>query len=84
MTSILQILLESTQTRKTPEALEQKRDRFLIYENQVSEQLGWHFTMELESAWDELHAAELDRAYEQGFLAAFRLWQEITLLAHDV
>lgn len=84
MTPMLQILLESTQVKEKPGPLEQKRDRFLIYENQVSKQLGWHFTMELESAWDELHAAELDRAYEQGFLAAFRLWQEVTVLAHGV
>lgn len=84
MTPMLQILLESTQVKEKPGPLEQKIDRFLIYENQVSEQLGWQFTMELESAWDELRAAELDRAYEQGFLTAFRLWQEVTALAHGV
>lgn len=77
MTPILEILLEATQSKELPKPLQEKLDRFMALESQVQEQLGWQFTMDLESAWDELHATDLDRAYEHGFLTAFRLWMEL-------
>ena len=77
MTPILEILLEATRPKELPKPFQEKLDRFMVLENQLQEQLGWQFTMDLESAWDDLHAAELDRAYEQGFLTAFRLWMEL-------
>lgn len=80
MTPILEILLEATRPKEPPEPFQEKLDRFMVLENQLQEQLGWQFTMDLESAWDELHAAELDRAYEEGFLTAFRLRMEVSAL----
>lgn len=83
MTPILEILLEATRPKEPPKPFQEKLDRFMVLENQLQEQLGWQFTMDLESAWDELHAASLDRAYEEGFLTAFRLWMEVSALGHD-
>ena len=80
MTSILEILLEATQPKEPSKLLQQKLDRFLVLESRLQEQLGLQFTTDLESAWDELHAADLDRAYEHGFLTAFRLWMEVSAI----
>lgn len=78
MSPTLQILWESASPGCVSDSFQQKADRFLLYEAQITEQLGLQFTMQLESAWDELHGAELDRAFEQGFLTAFRLWMEVS------
>lgn len=83
MTPILEILLEATRPKEPPKPFQEKLDHFMVLENQLQEQLGWQFTMDLESAWDELHAAELDRAYEHGFITAFRLWMEVSALGRD-
>lgn len=80
MSPTLQTLWESASPGHVSEPLQQKSDRFMLYEDQIRERLGWQFTMELESAWDDLHAAQLDDAFEQGFLTAFRLWAEVSVL----
>ena len=80
MSPTLQTLWESASPNHISDPLRQKFDRLLLYENQVREQLGWQFTMELESAWDDVHAAQLDDAFERGFLTAFRLWMEVSAL----
>lgn len=80
MTPTLQMLWESASSCHAAEPLQKKLDRFMMLESQVQEQLGWHFTMDLESAWDDVHAAQLDDAYERGFLTAFRLWMEVSAI----
>lgn len=80
MSPTLQMLWEFNSPNHVPDPLQQKLDRFMVLESQVQEQFGWRFVMDLEAAWDELHEAQLDRAFEQGFLAAFRLWAEVWAL----
>lgn len=84
MSPTLQVLWESVPSKRPSESLQQKLDRFLVYEDQISQCLGLRFTTELENAWDDLHAAELDRAYEAGFVTAFRLWAEVSATGQGV
>lgn len=84
MSPTLQMLWESIPHGRVSGPLRQKLDRFMLYEDQITQQLGWQFTMDLESAWDDLHAAQLDDAFEQGFLTAFRLWMEVSALGRGV
>lgn len=80
MSPTLQMLWESTPHDRVSDSLQQKLDHFMLYEDQITQQLGWQFTVELESAWDDLHGAQLDDAFEQGFLTAFRLWVEVSAI----
>lgn len=65
---------ENIAVRPSPEA----RQRFRACEDKIQAQLGLDFVDELDNAWNDIHLGELDRAYEQGFLDAFRLWAEVT------
>lgn len=78
MLPTLQILQQAQTTSILKEEVTKKVERLLLYENQVQEHLGWKFAIEMERAWDELHGVQLDDAYTAGFLAAWKLWAEVS------
>ena len=78
MLPTLQILQQAQTTSILKEEVTKKVERLLLYENQVQEHLGWKFAIEMERAWDDLHHAEIERAFEQGFLTAWKLWAEVS------
>lgn len=78
MLPTLQTLWESTPSSATDKPVQKRLERLLLYENQVQEHLGWKFAIEMERAWDDLHHAEIERAFEQGFLTAWKLWAEVS------
>lgn len=80
MSPILQALQESVQWEHSDPEQSKKLNRLISLHNKVQTQFGLDFVNELSTAWDELHDAELDRAYEEGFLTAFRLWMEVSAI----
>lgn len=80
MLPTLQILWEAARSTRTDASFQEKQERFRACEDKIQAQLGLDFVDELDNAWDDLHLAELDCAFEQGFLAAFRLWAEMCSL----
>lgn len=83
MLPTLQILQQAQTTTTRKEELTQKLECFLTYEEKIRSQFGLGFLNKMENAWDELHAAELDDAYEAGFLAAWKLWAEVSSIAAE-
>lgn len=78
MLPTLQILWESARSTAMGQTSKEKLKRFRACEDKIVAQFGLEFVDELENAWDELHLAELDRAYQAGFLTAFQLWMEVS------
>ena len=76
-------ILQQAQTRSVlKEEITEKAGRFLLYEEKIQGQFGLDFVNQMENAWEELHTAQLDDAYTAGFLAAWKLWAEVTTLDH--
>lgn len=47
------------------------------YLERVTQTLGLEFTDALTGAIDDQHVEELENAYREGFVTAFRLWMEM-------
>lgn len=80
MLPTLQILWEAACPTKMDASFKEKQELLRACEDKIHAQFGLDFVDELENAWNDLHMAELDCAFEQGFLAAFRLWVEMCSL----
>lgn len=83
MSTIIQALQESVQWEHSDPAQDKKLNKLISLHNKIQAQFGLDFINELSTAWDDLHLTELDRAYEEGFLTAFRLWMEVSALGRD-
>lgn len=84
MLPTLKILWETTDSTRIETSFKEKQERFGACEEKIHTHLGLDFANELLNAWDDLHMAELDRAFEQGFLAAWRLWAEVSAASNGV
>ncbi len=58
-------------------AAQELRQTCHCYLERISQVLGMEFTDALTGAIDDQHAAELENAYKEGFVTAFRLWMEM-------
>lgn len=82
MLPTLEILQQAQTHTVLKEEIAEKIDRFLPYEEKIRGQFGLDFVNKMECAWDELHETQLDDAFTAGFLAAWRLWAEVSTLDH--
>ena len=82
MLPTLQILQQAQTHSILQKELTEKTERFLPYEEKIRVQFGLDFVNSMERVWDELHETQLDDAYTAGFLAAWKLWAEVTTLDH--
>ena len=80
MSPILQILQEFSHTTAVEPSYTEKLQNLIVLQEKIQHQFGLSFLDEFSAAWNDLHMAELDRAYEQGFLTAFRLWAEVSAM----
>lgn len=80
MSPTLEILHEAIQFGKPDITYQKKLNNLISFQDKVQAQFGLDFLNEFTNAWDDLHMVELDRAFEQGFLAAFQLWMEVSSL----
>ena len=83
MSPILQALQESVEyNNRTPATLEMLQ-RLSALQDKIKAEFGMPFLNEYSDAWNDLHLDEIDRAYEAGFVTAFRLWMEVSDLQHS-
>lgn len=80
MTPTLQILWDSARPSGSASETQEKLQRLIDLQDKIQTQFGLAFLDQWDRAWDDLHMVELDRAFEQGFLAAFQLWMEVSSL----
>lgn len=84
MSPIIQALQDSVQQKHPDPAEQEKLHKLIALQDKVQARFGLDFVNELSTAWDDLHLSELDHAYEEGFLTAFRLWMEVAALGCGV
>lgn len=84
MTPTLQILWDSAQPSSSASAAKEKMQKLIPLQDKIQTQFGLEFLDQWDRAWDDLHLSELDCAFEQGFLAAFRLWMEVSAMGHGM
>ena len=77
MSPILQALQEFVQWERPRPSDGEKLQKLIALQDKIQARFGLDFVNELCAAWDDFHMEELDRAYEDGFLTAFRLWMEV-------
>ena len=80
MLPTLQILYEAGSFTPISAELKQKSAAYHTYQDQIRERFGLTFVNGMDDALNDYQLAELDRAFEQGFLAAWKLWAEVTNL----
>ena len=78
MLPTLRILQQAQTYSVLKEEITEKMERFLPYEQKIQGQFGLDFVNSMERIWDELHETQLDDAYTAGFLAAWKLWVEVS------
>lgn len=78
MLPTLQILQQAQTSSILKEEITEKINRFLPYEEKIRGQFGLDFVNSMERVRDELHETQLDDTYTAGFLAAWKLWAEVT------
>lgn len=78
MLPTLEILQQAQTHSVLKEEITEKMGRFLPYEEKIRGHFGLDFVNQMENAWDELHETQLDDAYTAGFLAAWKLWAEVS------
>lgn len=77
MLPTIQILYEAGSYTPISAELKQKSAAYHAYQDQIREQFGLTFVNGMDDALNDYQLAELDRAFEQGFLAAWNLWAEV-------
>lgn len=78
MLPTLRILQQAQTYSVLQKELTERTERFLPYEEKIRGQFGLDFVNSMERVWDELHETQLDDAYTAGFLAAWKLWAEVS------
>lgn len=80
MSTIIQALQESVEySSRNPATLEMLQ-RLNALQDKIKAEFGMPFLNEYSDAWNDIHLDEIDRAYEHGFLTAFRLWMEVSAI----
>lgn len=77
MPKIISILHDASTLDDTYAIDRGELDHLIALQDEIQARFGLDFLDEWDAAWTARHSAEVDRAYEQGFLTAFRLWMEV-------
>lgn len=78
MLSTIQILYEAGPYTPISDEYKKKSAEYQTYQDQIREHFGLAFVDGMDHALNEFHLTEVDRAFEQGFLAAWKLWVEVS------
>ena len=78
MLPTIQILYEAGPYAPVSDEFKKKSAAYHVYEEKIREEFGLAFVNDMDNALSEYQLAELDDAYTAGFLAAWKLWVEVS------